>query len=280
MRDRHSRLPGLQTFSLEGIFIPEAVVKDWRRRQHHGLGGGAPKKEATSNGGGVNVTKESGEREVNMNVAHAMQRETFVPGETAAETALRDVGGEAVDDVSGGAVAGAQSSRPPNRQALGVARRFHRIKKIMPEDERGIWLLNSLLEQVSLFSAYPLLVFRRIDIYEKKSSSVVRTGRVYVRYYCPLLSFCSMCCSEERPCLDGLLDPAQGYLWFSNVLAPNALRNRLMSSPIRETSASLVMMRWVKLHACAFGTANNTLNVHLRSARECPSCDLGPNSAT
>lgn len=151
MRDRHARLPRLHTFSLEGVIVPQAVVKDWRRRQQfHTLSSGVSKRAAT---GGVTV-RDSGEREGKKAVP-TTQQEAMVAGEAAAETGLRGVDGEVVHGLSGDGAVIMLCITPKNR-ALSVARRLHRIKKMMPKDEQGIWLLNNLLAQVRVFTTVVL----------------------------------------------------------------------------------------------------------------------------
>lgn len=147
MRDRHARLPRLHTFSLEGVIVPQAVVKDWRRRQQfHTLSSGVSKRAAT----GVVMVKDSGERQGKKAVP-TTQREAMVAGEAAAETDLRGVDGEVVYGLSDNGAAIMQCITPKHRK-LSVARRLHRIKKMMPKDEQGIWLLNNLLAQVGVYT--------------------------------------------------------------------------------------------------------------------------------
>lgn len=117
MRDKYKRVGNLQTFSLEEMSVPDAVVKDWRRRQH------ALKalQATTPEGNQPPVTqKEAGG---NMSTI-----------ETAAMAAAAAAGGRNVP----------VASRAPS----SLAHQIYRIKNLAPSDERGMWLLNNLLEQV------------------------------------------------------------------------------------------------------------------------------------
>lgn len=101
-------LPTLATHSLEAVEVPEAVVKEWRRRK------GAAAAEAEH--------------------AHQLEQAGVV-----LETA-------SIDRPSSGAGRGSPVAQTLSR----LGHYLRRIKKMVPLDERGMWLLKNLLTQVRL----------------------------------------------------------------------------------------------------------------------------------
>lgn len=104
-------LPTLQTHSLDGVQVPESVVKEWRRRK--GLG-------TTSSSAAATATTSAGQGQNAKAVASATRN-----GET-----------------------GRHAPPATPHDVPGLSRCLQRIRKMVPLDERGIWLLNHLLSQV------------------------------------------------------------------------------------------------------------------------------------
>lgn len=107
-------LPTLPTHSLEAVKVPEAVVKEWRRRK----------------GAAAAVTE------------HAHQLELA--------GVVLDTPGD-VDRPSSCGERGSPGRGSPAAQTVSRLRNhLRRIKKMVPLDERGMWLLKNLLTQVGL----------------------------------------------------------------------------------------------------------------------------------
>lgn len=128
--NKQERLGSLPTHSLEGVVLPEAVVKDWKRRQQS-LRGQA-------------VKVRGGQRD-SRGQLRSLQREVAVGQPT--ETIVGH-GEEKMDLTTAAVAAGVRVQRPAAPTPLSVERRLHLIKKMVPADERGTWLLNNLLAQV------------------------------------------------------------------------------------------------------------------------------------
>lgn len=100
-------LPSLSTHSLEAVEVPEAVVKEWRRRK----------------GAAATVAE------------HAQQLEL---AGVVLETPI-------VDRAS---TSGGRGSPAAQTLSRLLGHYLRRIKKMVPLDERGMWLLKNLLTQV------------------------------------------------------------------------------------------------------------------------------------
>ena len=164
MLDKRSRLAALKTYSLQGIVVPDAIVKDWgRRKGNHNRGG--------------NKAREQGGRDSHHHVVVQQQPsgctrhgEAATGGQqqqqqlqqqqwTTAETLVflhQDQAAFAAEGLAPLAAASAGGRDGDDADASYVSSSvtylLHRIRRMAPADDRGMWLLNNLLAQVGVYS--------------------------------------------------------------------------------------------------------------------------------
>ena len=165
MLDKRSRLAALKTYSLQGIVVPDAIVKDWgRRKGNHNRGGNKAREQGgrdshhhvvvqqqpsgcTRHGEAATGGQQQQQQQLQQQqwttaetLVFLHQDQAAFAAEGLAPLAAASAGGRDGDDADASYV------------SSSVTYLLHRIRRMAPADDRGMWLLSNLLAQVGVYS--------------------------------------------------------------------------------------------------------------------------------